>query len=447
MNFLESNPVTNPPEPSPSLSAMILGLLASVKFAVTVIVLIALLCVVGTLLPQGAEVAAYVQKNPAAAARMESFQRMGLTHLFNSGGFLALLGLLAASVTACGLRRFAVVRRTTGSARRRALGSMLAHISLLLILSGAVIRGVWGQKGNLELREGVTATAFQVENGMKPLPFGLHLVKFEVEGYNQPKEDAAAHAGHAHGTNLESILVIQWPARTLSVRIPVRVGHEQKLVPPGEPATEQNLFRVKVVKFVPDFYLNETTKEAGSRSDEPKNPAILVQETGPNYQREQWLFANSPEAPHAVKPSESPLRLIYQARIPTEMRLVPTGPIKSFKSTLQVRENGQVVQTQTIEVNRPFSYKGYTFYQTGYNPQDLTWTSLQVVRDPGVPVVYAGFALMIAGLFIVFYLNPWMGSDRSNATAVVVAQADPTLPESDRTAALETKTALSLDKV
>jgi hypothetical protein len=29
------------------------------------------------------------------------------------------------------------------------------------------------------------------------------------------------------------------------------------------------------------------------------------------------------------------------------------------------------------------------------------------VKDRGVPVVYTGFALMIAGLFLVFYLNPW----------------------------------------
>ena len=118
-----------------------------------------------------------------------------------------------------------------------------------------------------------------------------------------------------------------------------------------------------------------------------------------------------------MKAGESPLRLIYQARVAPAMRVAPAGPIKSYKSTLQVKENDQVVQTRTIEVNSPFSYKGYTFYQSGYNPQDLAWTSLQVVRDPGVPVVYAGFLLMIAGLFIVFYLNPWMASSRRKASA------------------------------
>jgi cytochrome c biogenesis protein ResB len=86
---------------------------------------------------------------------------------------------------------------------------------------------------------------------------------------------------------------------------------------------------------------------------------------------------------------------------------MPTGPIKSFKSTIQLVEGESVVGERTVEVNSPFHYKGYTFYQSGYNPDDLSYTSFQVVKDRGVPVVYTGFALMIAGLFIVFYLNPW----------------------------------------
>ena len=41
---------------------------------------------------------------------------------------------------------------------------------------------------------------------------------------------------------------------------------------------------------------------------------------------------------------------------------------------------------------------------------DTALKLLQVVNDPGVPVVYAGFALMIAGLFVVFYVSPWMAA-------------------------------------
>ena len=73
---------------------------------------------------------------------------------------------------------------------------------------------------------------------------------------------------------------------------------------------------------------------------------------------------------------------------------------------------GAVVSTRTIAVNSPFSWGGFTFYQTSYNPDDLTWSALQVVRDPGVPVVYAGFILMMAGLTMVFCVGPWLGGQR-----------------------------------
>ena len=82
--------------------------------------------------------------------------------------------------------------------------------------------------------------------------------------------------------------------------------------------------------------------------------------------------------------------------------------IKDYKSHLQIIENDKVVLEKTIEVNAPLSYKGYSFYQASYDPNDMTYTLLQVVNDPGVPVVYAGFALMILGLTIVFYVCPWL---------------------------------------
>jgi cytochrome c biogenesis protein ResB len=131
------------------------------------------------------------------------------------------------------------------------------------------------------------------------------------------------------------------------------------------------------------------------------------------------------------------------------MRLAPSGPIKTFKSTVNVMENNQVVQTRVIEVNRPFSYKGYTFYQSGYNPMDLAWTSFQVVSDPGVPVVYAGFALMIAGLFLVFYLNAWLAAGRGQAAAPAAAAGltrhPPAVPSAAPPMPLETETVASTE--
>jgi hypothetical protein len=156
-----------------------------------------------------------------------------------------------------------------------------------------------------------------------------------------------------------------------------------------------------------------STKEVTTRSREPRNPAILVAVNGPNYHNHRWLFAKFPDFVMPAKDDRamgpSPLQMVYQNLGAARARVMPSGPIKSFKSTFDVIEAGAaVVQARTIEVNRPFSYKGYTFYQSGYNPEDLTYTSFQISNDPGVPVVYAGFGLMIVGLFIVFYLNPWL---------------------------------------
>ena len=129
-----------------------LNVLASVRFAVTVIILIVAACVAGTILPQGAEAVAYVERNPDAASRFELFDKMALTHIFSARWFIALLCVLAMTVIVCSTRRLATVNRASGFAQRRALGSLLTHLSILFILAGAVVRGIWGEKGRIEAR-------------------------------------------------------------------------------------------------------------------------------------------------------------------------------------------------------------------------------------------------------------------------------------------------------
>ena len=337
--------------PEKSLAAIVAEQLASVKFAVTVVVLIAGACVVGTLWP----------KWP----------------VYYSWWFIGLLCVLSASMMMCTARRFGTMRRTTGYARTRAFGSMITHISMLLILAGGVIRGVWGEKGHLELREGQTAAQFVENRGVKLLPFNVRLERFEIETYREKEAEQ---------------LFVHWHEKGRQAALPVKLGVEQ--------AFEE--FKITVLRYIPDFTVDMQTREITTRSSQPNNPAILVAVNGPTYQNHKWLFAKFPDFDHGAA-NASPLRMVYAAK-------PAGGAIKSFKSTLHFDD-----QHATIEVNSPFSYKGYTFYQSGYNPNDLSYTSLQVVKDPGVPVVYAGFSLMIVGLFIVFYLNPWLNQRRKLA--------------------------------
>jgi cytochrome c biogenesis protein ResB len=332
-------------------NTVIVEKLGSVKFAVGVVVIIATACIVGTVWPR--------------------------LSVFQSWWFIALTCVLSASVAVCTGRRFSTMRRTNGYARGRAFGSMLTHISFLLILAGAVVRGVWGEKGFIEIREGQTVTQYLTDREAKPLPFTIHLAKFEIETYEQKQSDQ---------------LFVSLAEKNLKTVLPVIRDVEQKF---GD-------FTIKILKYVPDFAVDMQTREVSSRSNQPHNPAILVAVNGPTYQNHRWVFAKFPDFNHSPG-NASPLQMAYATKL-------GEAAFKSFKSTLHFPDG-----ERTLGVNHPLSYGGYTFYQSGYNPNDPSYTSLQVVKDPGVPVVYAGFSLMIMGLFIVFYLNPWLNQRRKQA--------------------------------
>jgi cytochrome c biogenesis protein len=51
----------------------------------------------------------------------------------------------------------------------------------------------------------------------------------------------------------------------------------------------------------------------------------------------------------------------------------------------------------------PSSFKPYTFFLKGI--ESKYYTGLQVNRDPGVPLVWVGFFLIIAGLFVTFFIS------------------------------------------
>ena len=141
------------------------GALSAVPLALALVVLLALACIVGTVLPQGGEVGQYLQHNPAAAGRMAVLARLGLTHVFSAWWFIGLLCALAASLATCSARRFTAIFRAAGSLRGRAVGSLMTHTSMLLILAGGVIRGIWGQAGPYRIPKGRNRRAFCHRNG------------------------------------------------------------------------------------------------------------------------------------------------------------------------------------------------------------------------------------------------------------------------------------------
>jgi hypothetical protein len=80
--------------------------------------------------------------------------------------------------------------------------------------------------------------------------------------------------------------------------------------------------------------------------------------------------------------------------------------ILDYKSSVRVFEEDKEIMSWIIEVNHPLVFSGYSIYQQNYNEMDWTWTGFEVVRDPGLWIVYLGFIMMCAGCIWVFYVRP-----------------------------------------
>ncbi len=77
--------------------------------------------------------------------------------------------------------------------------------------------------------------------------------------------------------------------------------------------------------------------------------------------------------------------------------------VKNYQSVVEVEDYDGNLSESLIEVNSPLKYGGYTFYQFSYDDKNLRYTVLGVARDPGVPIIYAGFIVLTLGLIFQFY--------------------------------------------
>ncbi|MDN3515021.1 MAG: cytochrome c biogenesis protein ResB [Candidatus Brocadia sp.] len=151
--------------------------------------------------------------------------------------------------------------------------------------------------------------------------------------------------------------------------------------------------QVMVSNYFPSF---DFKREVIKKSDEVKSPAIHVEVEGPSGKIDDWLFANNQ---YATWYPDNNFALVYES----------TGEsIKHFTSKLRIEENGQIVAEKTIRVNDPLKHKGYVIYQSSYDPEIGAFSGLQIVKDPGIPVVYTGFGALCFGVIFIFYIKPFL---------------------------------------
>jgi hypothetical protein len=143
-------------------------------------------------------------------------------------------------------------------------------------------------------------------------------------------------------------------------------------------------------------------------------PGLLVEIRTPDYTHGLWVQKHDPRS---VRIGEKTYELTYSARqVPLGFGLtlnsfrIGTYPgterPRSFESQITTEEavTGRT-QNHVISMNHPAKVGGYTLYQSSYSQsaRGPAISDLSVSRDPGQPVVFAGYIAMMVGMAVVLW--------------------------------------------
>ena len=286
---------------------------------------------------------------------------------------------------------------------------------------------------------------FKMDEEAKPVQFALSIE--EGKELNIPNSPfilkTTTHWSGSAENDLNDTFTIHNTETGQTWQYPVTIGDTI--------VAEEGGLEIQLHEYIPDFAFDMKERKAYTRSNKHQNPALgigvvdrggteamapmgywlfgrpdLAKVHEPKYK--QFLFGfvrnerNNPYLELTIKdkrnletridiklPEGSQHALLEQdlgiSRIDI-VYLEEGGSIKDFKSYLTVLEDDDEVDTKVIEVNDPLKYGGYSFFQQSYDSQAGKYTVLGVVRDPGVPVVFAGFILASAGMIYCAYVRP-----------------------------------------
>jgi hypothetical protein len=158
-------------------------------------------------------------------------------------------------------------------------------------------------------------------------------------------------------------------------------------------------------------------------ADLPDGVRVRVQQNGETIER--WAPAGWQIA---IPTSPSPTMVAYgwkTVSLPIGLELLdfevkrnegsdsPAG----FKSTLRIATADGETATGSCWMNHPFSYPGtwwrtwtgltYKISQASWNPENLGQSTVQILRDPGWLLKWIGSLLVVIGVFMMFYLQPY----------------------------------------
>jgi hypothetical protein len=292
--------------------------------------------------------------------------KWGFTQMVSSWAFILMMVYL---ISVLGL---VTIRRISRFRWKKDISFVLNHAGLFITLLAAILGSsdfhrlqMVTTKGNAEWR------AMDENQRLVELPLAIELDSFGIEEY-APK----------------LMLVDPFTGQTLPKENPLILTIEK--IPLKFDMMGWQIEVEKMYDMAGSIDDTDTTRFVEYHSP-GATTAILVSVFNPkkNIRKKDWISCGSYLFPLRPLALDSNLFLVMPQREP-----------KKFTSKVTVFcKNGQTFKS-TIEVNKPFKIKGWNIYQLSYDEEKGKWSTvsiLELVRDPWLPLVYAGFAMMIAG--------------------------------------------------
>ncbi len=392
----------------------------SVKLTIVLLLSLAATSIIGTLIPQNESPENYRQAFGEFLYRI--FDIFDFFDMYHSWWFLALLFLLTLNIVVCSIDRLSniwkiifvknprfnparfrnrrdkeefseersieqlkrayepVVSRGFGYSRLEEtedgfylvaekgrwtrLGVYTVHLSVILLLLGAIIGSLFGFDGYVNIPEGETVNSIRLRNSNKtmPLPFEIRCDDFDVSFYKSgaPREFRSSLTILNHSRPvLQKDIIVNDPLRYQGISL-YQASYGR--LPPNE------------------ITLNLSSKKTGKIYQEP---AVLGQPV---------------EIPEGLG------TLTLKAfRESADFQGTQIGP--AFIGNLT--DGGG----KSVFILLPLKFPSFDKMRKGdliigiAAIKDRYYTGLQVARDPGVRVVYAGFILMLIGCYITFFMS------------------------------------------
>lgn len=411
--------------------------LGSLRFALFLFLVLAVGCLIGTLVPQGlSEREVFSRYGPKTARWLTALQ---ITDLYHSLGFRALLVFLGINLTACSLQRlpktmallrdrdefldpakltkytlhkvmdvpteFSKFRLISEGVLRSALGHLqhlhapadtlalvaekgrwsrymvyVIHLSVLWIFFGALMGSLYGFKGVMNILEGETTDQIFIprQRTMAALPFSVRCNDFDVSFYENgiPKEFRSE----------VTILENDTPVLEASIRV-------------NDPVTYRGvtLYQASYGAVLKKARVAFTKSEESERFELelPFGEALPFGGTDRKVQMVDFTEDFSGFGPAVA--------------------------IATWKEGEQPSGSWILMKHPDFHGNR---IQGY--HVTVMDTEQGFYTGLQVKRDPGVPVVLAGFVLLLIALLSTFYVPHkkfYVWAQKSNPGTTLVAAA------------------------